>query len=199
MKCDYGCGNDGKFTLNNGKFCCSEKYQSCPELKKKNSVGVKKSSNRTLWYENLPDTTKEKMAWSKGITLTPNEKIFVCNGTHSTDFVKKRIISSQLKLYKCDQCGIDEWFGSKITLELDHINGINNDHRLENLRFLCPNCHSLTDTWRGRNTNSGKVKVSDDELLTAYKKCGNIRRTLIEVGLAPKGANYSRVKKLVGL
>ena len=40
---------------------------------------------------------------------------------------------------------------SKLTLQLDHINGINNDNRKENLRFLCPNCHSQTDTFAGRN------------------------------------------------
>lgn len=199
MKCDYQCGNDGKFLLKNGKYCCSEKYQQCPELKRKNSVGVKKSSNRSSWYENLSADTKSKMAWSKGVLITPNENVFVSNGTHSTEFVKKRIISCLLKDYKCEVCGIDQWNGSKLTLELDHINGINNDHRLENLRFLCPNCHSLTDTWRGRNLNSGKIKASDEDILTAYKKFGNIRKTLIEVGLAPKGANYDRVKRLVGL
>ena len=199
MKCDYNCGNDAKFLLKNGKNCCSEKYQQCPELKRKNSVGVKKTSNRTDWYENLSSDAKAKMAWSKGIIITPNEEVFVKDGCHSTAFVKKRIISSSLKDHKCEVCGITEWNGMVLTLELDHINGSSNDHRLENLRFLCPNCHSLTETWRGRNTNSGKMKVSDTEILTAYKRHGNIRKTLIEVGLAPKGANYKRVKKLMGL
>ena len=83
------------------------------------------------------------------------------------------------------------------TVELDHVNGNNRDNRLENLRFLCPNCHSQTDTYKGKNINTGKIKVSDDELLTAYKKCGNIHKALIEVGLAAKGGNYSRLKKLI--
>ncbi|MGB2240169.1 MAG: HNH endonuclease [Pseudomonadales bacterium] len=55
-------------------------------------------------------------------------------------------------MYNCSSCGIgDEWNGKPITLQLDHINGVNNDHRLDNLRMLCPNCHSQTDTWCGRN------------------------------------------------
>ena len=53
--------------------------------------------------------------------------------------------------YKCQKCGISEWLGNPLTLQLDHINGVNNDHRLTNLRFLCPNCHSQTDTYAGKN------------------------------------------------
>lgn len=49
-------------------------------------------------------------------------------------------------------CGnIGEWQGQKLVLQLDHINGKNNDHRIENLRFLCPNCHSITETYAGKN------------------------------------------------
>jgi hypothetical protein len=54
----------------------------------------------------------------------------------------------------------------------------------------------LTGTWRGRNINSGKVKVTDDELLTALKECSNIRQALMRVGLTPKGGNYDRANKL---
>ncbi|WP_083937631.1 HNH endonuclease [Hymenobacter aerophilus] len=46
---------------------------------------------------------------------------------------------------------LSEWVGEPIPLELHHINGINNDHRLENLQLLCPNCHALTDNYRGKN------------------------------------------------
>lgn len=56
----------------------------------------------------------------------------------------------------CQICGIGEiWMGKKLTLELDHINGINDDNREENLRWLCPNCHSQTDTYR--NSNNRKI------------------------------------------
>lgn len=54
--------------------------------------------------------------------------------------------------YKCATCGCDgTWQNGKIALELDHINGENTDNRVENLRYLCPNCHALTETYRGRN------------------------------------------------
>jgi Zn finger protein HypA/HybF involved in hydrogenase expression len=65
--------------------------------------------------------------------------------------VRKQILKEGLLNYKCDSCDITEWNGKSISLELDHINGKRDDHRLENLRFLCPNCHSQTRTFRGKN------------------------------------------------
>ena len=82
----------------------------------------------------------------------------VLQGKHPeypTDKLKKRLISEGLLDKVCVECGItDSWNNKPIILHLDHINGVNNDHRLENLRLLCPNCHSQTDTWCGR----GKVR-----------------------------------------
>ena len=61
--------------------------------------------------------------------------------------LKNRLISEGLKENKCEICGLTEWMGKPITLQLDHINGKHSDNRLENLRILCPNCHSQTETW----------------------------------------------------
>lgn len=68
--------------------------------------------------------------------------------------VRRYLIENEIIEYKCSICDLeDSWQGDNITLELDHINGDCCDNRLENLRFLCPNCHSQTDTFRGRNIN----------------------------------------------
>lgn len=65
--------------------------------------------------------------------------------------LKKRLVKEGIFENKCSSCEIDMWQGKEISLQLDHINGDNSDHRKENLRLLCPNCHSQTDTWCGRN------------------------------------------------
>ena len=56
------------------------------------------------------------------------------------------------KEYKCERCGIVDWQGEQLTLELEHINGNKKDNRLENLALLCPNCHSQTETWRKKKS-----------------------------------------------
>jgi len=59
--------------------------------------------------------------------------------------------------YKCEKCGCDgHWQNGIISLEIDHINGDNKDNRIENLHYLCPNCHALTETYRGRNIGRSK-------------------------------------------
>ena len=65
--------------------------------------------------------------------------------------LKIRLVKEGYLEYKCACCGISEWMNKPLSLQLDHKNGKNNDHRIENLRFLCPNCHSQTETYAGRN------------------------------------------------
>ena len=71
--------------------------------------------------------------------------------------IRSEIIKNKLLPYMCNECGISEWKGNSLSLHLDHINGINNDNRLDNLRFLCPNCHSQTDTFAGKNINRKNI------------------------------------------
>ena len=76
-----------------------------------------------------------------------NEEILKENSNVNRSTVKKRLIDTELMEYKCIECGnTGEWMGKKISLILDHINGIRNDNRLENLRFLCPNCNATLPT-----------------------------------------------------
>lgn len=78
--------------------------------------------------------------------------VFVENSNYQRNGIKRRIIQQNLIPYKCSECGLENiWNYKEIVLVLDHINGINNDHRLENLRFLCPNCNSQQDTFGTRN------------------------------------------------
>ena len=193
MLCDYGCGKEANYTLKNGKHCCSKRPAGCDVLKKQNSAGVVKAyTEGRKGYTYNPAS-----AWSKGKSLTPNSVMFTEKSYYSNEIIKQRIVKDNLLNYCCSKCGIDSWQGETIVLDLDHINGDNTDNRLGNLRYLCPNCHSQTDTYKGRNKNTGKQKISDSELLNTYEKCSNIRQALIEVGLAPKGGNYERLKRLI--
>lgn len=85
-------------------------------------------------------------------TRIPLAEICVPNSTYgSTSSLKKRLLKEGIIEEKCALCGVIHWQGEKLSLVLDHINGDNRDHRLENLRLLCPNCNSLQPTFAGRN------------------------------------------------
>ena len=89
----------------------------------------------------------------KGGSISPynDEDIFCEDSLVHQSTLKNRVLKNELIPYECDECSITEWNGQALSLQLDHINGINNDNRLTNLRFLCPNCHSLTSTFGGKN------------------------------------------------
>jgi len=81
----------------------------------------------------------------------------------------KRLISEGYKSYKCEICGISDWLNKPITLQLHHKNGIHNDNSLENLQVLCPNCHSQTDSFSGRNTRKKIYKKRSNKNKNSVK------------------------------
>lgn len=84
---------------------------------------------------------------------TDLSKVLVQNSTYARHALKRRLIEENLIPYECQVCKNDGgWNNQKLSLHLDHINGVFNDNRLCNLRFLCPNCHSQTDSYAGKNS-----------------------------------------------
>ena len=67
--------------------------------------------------------------------------------------IKQRLIRAGILENRCEECGLTDWRGKPLSIQIDHINGIKDDHRRENLRMLCPNCHSQTETFGSRNRN----------------------------------------------
>lgn len=100
--------------------------------------------------------------------------------------------------YKCAICGnIGEWNGVSLTLQIDHINGIRNDNRKENLRWLCPNCHSQTDTYCGKNkTNKEIINFTEEEAIKALQQTENVNQATKLIGCAQGGANWIRVNNI---
>ncbi len=76
---------------------------------------------------------------------TPSQ-IFITGRRQKSFHLRRALIESKIK-YKCLMCGVNEWNDQKLNLEIDHIDGNSTDNRIENLRFLCPNCHSQTHTF----------------------------------------------------
>lgn len=77
----------------------------------------------------------------------------ILNGDHPTYQtlkLKNRLIKEKVLEDRCVLCNINEWQEKKLCLQLDHIDGNNHNHKIDNLRLLCPNCHSQTDTWCGK-------------------------------------------------
>jgi hypothetical protein len=74
--------------------------------------------------------------------------------------LKRRLLREGLKEDRCEECGIDEWLGLPLALALHHVNGDPADNRLDNLRLLCPNCHSQTPNFAGRNSRHRRGVVA---------------------------------------
>jgi hypothetical protein len=71
--------------------------------------------------------------------------------------IKARLLNAGLLMNTCQLCGLADWRGKPLNMHLDHVNGVNDDNRLENLRMLCPNCHSQTPTYGGRNVKRAGI------------------------------------------
>ena len=97
--------------------------------------------------------------WNVGLKFKPFVKrpineILVIDSSFQSFKLKNRLLEGGIKQHICECCGLTHWQGLPIPLELHHINGNNRDNRLKNLKLLCPNCHAMTDSYRGRNKRS---------------------------------------------
>lgn len=114
-------------------------------------------------------------------TARPLDEVLVEGSAFSRVQLKKRLYAEGLKRPLCEMCGQDElWRGRRMSLILDHVNGVSDDHRLENLRILCPNCAATLDTHCGRNVGHPRrcavcgspFRPSSSKQLHCSHRCG---------------------------
>lgn len=114
------------------------------EVRKRHKIGAPRFT-KAVANGLIPDLTTKR--------AIPLDEVLVENSTYQRVHLKRRLLEQGLLENTCALCPQGpEWNGKPLVLALDHENGISNDNRLSNLRLLCPNCHSQTETFAGRNT-----------------------------------------------
>lgn len=130
--------------------------------------------------EKLNITFGKKFTVNNDTIRTDLSTILKEDSNYNRSSLRERLISEGIKEYKCECCGLSEWNGKPIPLQLHHINGINNDNRLENLALLCPNCHAQTENF-GTKGKGRVIKRKCDLLPLEDKK--KILETVREFGI----------------
>ena len=136
--------------LINSSFSRTQVFQ---KLKLHRTGASFKILNSRLLRDNIDISHfKKSHEFERNQKVIPNDVIFTEDSNYAKGALKRRIIKQHLLKYICASCSNTGMFNSKpLVLQLDHINGINNDNRLCNLQFLCPNCHSQTYTFCRKN------------------------------------------------
>lgn len=112
--------------------------------------------------------------------------------------LKLSLLKSGIKLHICEKCNLTTWLDQSIPLEVHHIDGNNENNELCNIQLLCPNCHSITDTYGGKNKKSKPIrKITDTEIIEAVESTYNKRQALLKLGLTGIGGNYQRITRIM--
>lgn len=135
----------------------------CRNLGLKPSGGNYRLMHNAIEEYNIDISHFRGKGWNIGLGFKPASakpiaEILVKGSAFQSYKLKNRLLNEGMKEHRCESCGLETWLDTSIPLELHHINGDNSDNRLENLQILCPNCHALTDSYRGKNNKSGKTK-----------------------------------------
>ena len=117
--------------------------------------GNYKTIRRIIFDYGLDTSHFTGQGWNVGLQFNPkpiitDDTVFVRDSNYRCSWRLRERYKKLTGKCACENCGLIEWLGQQIPLEIHHINGVNTDNRIENLQLLCPNCHALTDNYRGR-------------------------------------------------
>ena len=101
------------------------------------------------------------------------ESILRRGAFYQSNKLRKRLLREGVLQPVCSSCGGNEWLGGPMPLELDHVDGDKTNNQLDNLRMICPNCHALTPTYRGKNTKYPHIPAAS-EVRAGIKRCGSM-------------------------
>lgn len=135
---------------------------------------------------------KRNLAATNNRSLANNE-IFRQSSTTAQSVVRRRVIRDRLVGYVCGECGCgDTWNGKPIALQLDHVDGSSTNNELSNLRFLCPNCHSQTDTYCGKNVEYKKETTNKKDYISAVREEATQRNQHLVDKVLQSGIDFSK-------
>lgn len=184
-----------------------------------NKLGIPRQGNNSKTLRKYLDDNKIDYSHFTGRARTYKIKkevslndIFSNKYSYNNRSLKNRLLKAGYKKYECEECGISKWLGKEIVLQLHHKDGNNKNNSLENLKLLCPNCHSLTENFCGnKNKNIIKYFCPDcgKEIKKNSKYCSMCsakysrkveRPTKDELlVLLHKVCNFSKIGKLYGV
>lgn len=158
MYCEY-CSKPHDGVYGSGRFCsrsCANGFSTRNKRKEINNRVSENLTGRKLTEEHtqkIVDSWKDDLV-RKSRSKKKNIVKFKINQSRNNGSIKNKLISENIKKYECEDCGIGPfWNGKLLNIQLHHKNGNNRDNRLDNLQFLCPNCHSQTDTYAKKLTS----------------------------------------------